>query len=331
VLSFYDQLAESLEGRSGIRRVGLVSQLPLAGTSWSSQFKAAGWPEERVGLDILHRRADAGYFEALGVPLIRGRVFNAGDLAGGPSVVLINETFAATHFPGEDPIGQRIAYDRVPDSTSNWNEIIGIVGDQQQVSPSQEVRAEAFENRNQDWGRTNWTVIRSNLTTAETLAQFRDVLGEMDPLIPIADSRTLVEVWQGSMARESFMLRLLFAFGAVALLLSAVGVYGVAAQAARRRSREIGIRMALGADTPKVIRMMLLQSLGLVGLGLVVGTVASFLLAGVLQSMLFGIAPGDPPTLVAVVLVLAGAALLASWLPARRATRLSPTVVLREG
>lgn len=331
VLAVYDRLAETLEARPGIRRVGTIGQLPLDGTSWSSSVKAAGWAEDRVGLEILHRRADAGYFEALGIPLLRGRMFDQRDRADAPLVVVVNESFANAHFPGEDPIGQRIAYDRVPDSTSTWYEIIGIVGDQHQVSPAVAARAEVFENRNQDWSRNNWMVIRAEGDPAAALAQFRAVLREVDPLIPIAESRTLVEVWRGSMARESFMLTLLFGFGAVALLLSAVGVYGVAAQAARRRSREIGIRMALGADSPGVIRMMLRQSLGLVALGLLLGTAATFALAGVLRSMLYGIVPGDPPTLVAVVLILAGAALLASWLPARRATRLSPTLVLRDG
>lgn len=331
VLAFYDRFATELESRPGVRRVGTVGRLPLDGTSWSSQFKAAGWPEERVGLEILHRRADEGYFAALGIPLLRGRMFDQRDRAGSPLVVVVNETFVREHFPGEDPLGQRIAYDRAPDSTSSWYEIVGIVGDQRQESPGQVARAEVFENRNQDWGRTVWTVVRAEGDPSMALAQARAVLKELDPLIPVAEARTLVEVWRHSMTRESFMLTLLFGFGAVALLLSAVGVYGVAAQAARRRSREIGIRMALGADIPRVIQMMLRESLGLVAFGLLLGTAASFALAGVLRSMLYGIAPGDPPTLVAVVLVLAGAALLASWLPARRATRLSPMVVLREG
>jgi putative ABC transport system permease protein len=330
VLSLYDRFAESLEARPGVDRVGVVAQLPLAGTSWSGSMKAAGWPEERVALEILHRRADAGYFAALGIPLIRGRMFDHRDAADAPQTVLVNETFARQHFPGEDPIGQRIAYDRVPDSTSIWREIIGIVGDQQQVSPAIAARAEAFENRNQDWGRSNWVVIRAGVEPSAALAAVREVLGELDPLLPIAQTRTLTEVWRDSMSRESFVFTLLFAFGAVALLLAVVGVYGVSAQAARRRTREIGIRMALGADRPAVLRLMLGQSLTLVALGLAVGWVISRSLAGVLGTMLYGVTPGDPVTLATVVSVLGGAAVLAGWIPARRATRVPPTVVLRE-
>ncbi len=331
VLAFQDRLAEALEARPGIRRVGTVNQLPLAGPSWSSQFKAAGWPEERVGLDILHRRTNEGYFEALGVPLIRGRMFDRRDQADAPLVVLVNETFAREHFPGEDPVGQRIAYDRVPTENSIWYEIIGIVGDQHQVSPGIPVRAEVFENRNQDWERSSWVVIRAEGSPGEVLTQLRAVLREMDPLIPISDSRTLTEVWRRSITRESFMFTLLFGFGAAALLLAAVGVYGVSAQAARRRTREIGIRMALGADRSTVLWMMLRHSLVLVGAGLGIGVLASLAVSRVLQSMLFGVTPGDPSTLAAVILVLSGAAILASWVPARRATRQPPTVVLREG
>ncbi len=331
VLAFQDRLSEALEARPGIRRVGAVSQLPLAGTSWSSSFKAAGWPAERVGVEILHRRADAGYFEALGIPLVRGRMFDERDRADRPFTVLVNETFARSHFAGEDPIGQRIAYDRVPDSTSTWYEIIGVVGDQHQVSPGVAARAEVFESRYQDWSRGAWFVVRAEASTAAVLEQFRAVLREMDPLIPVSETQTLLEVWHASMAREDLMFRLLFAFGTVALLLAVVGVYGISAQAARRRSRELGIRMALGAEAPTLLRMMVGQSLGLVVVGLLLGAAGAYGLAGALRSILYGIAPGDLPTLIAVVLVLTGAAVVASWVPARRATRVAPTVVLRDG
>jgi putative ABC transport system permease protein len=125
VLAFYDGLLESLEARPGIERAGSVAQLPLSAASWSSQFQAEGWPESRVGLNVVHRRADAGYFDALEIPLVGGRMFGPEDRAGSPLVVLINETFAREHFPGEDPIGQRIAYDRVANANSIWYEIVG--------------------------------------------------------------------------------------------------------------------------------------------------------------------------------------------------------------
>ncbi len=329
VLAFYDQLTEALEGRPGIERAGTVGHLPLAGQSWSSQFQAEGWPPDRVGFEIVHRRADPGYFEALGIPLVRGRMFDSSDGPEAPLVVVVNETFAREHFPGEDPLGQKIAYDRAATAESTWYEIVGIVGDQHQNSPGQPVVAEVFENRDQDWGRFSWIVMRTSMEPMSVVPVFRSVLREMDPLIPVASVRPLEEVWRTSMAREEFILTLLGIFGAVALVLAAVGVYGVTAQAARKRTQEIGIRMALGAAAPDVLSMLLRQALRVVGLGLAVGLVATLLTTRVLTTLLFGVAPTDPGTLAAVVVLLGGVALLACYVPALRATRVDPVRSLR--
>lgn len=331
VLAFQQRFADLVAARPGVESVGMVAWLPLAGTNWSGSIKGEGWVEERVGLEVLHRRADAGYFAALGIPLVRGRLFDARDHAGSPPVILVNETFVREHYPGENPIGQRIAYDRVPDSSSVWREIIGIVGDQHQVSPALPVRSEVFEHPAQDWGRGNWFVIRASLPPEVVVAAARGALREVDPQLPLAETRTLTDVWQASMARESLIARLLLAFGSVALLLATVGVYGVSAQAARRRTRELGIRMALGAAQPAVVRMMVGQSLALVLAGVLAGTAAVAGVGGALRSSLHGVTPGDPPTLLSVALVLAAAAALASWIPARRAARVPPSVVLHEG
>jgi putative ABC transport system permease protein len=332
VLAFQDEFERRMEARPGITRVGLVNQLPLAGTSWSSQFQAEGWPPERVGFEILHRRTDAGYFEALDIPLVRGRMFGPDDGADTPPVVLINETFAREHFPGEDPIGQKIAYDRTAAANpegSIWYEIIGIVGDQMQTSPAEPARAEAFENRDQDWGRGEWFVIRTAGSVASTVAVTRGVLHEMDPLIPLAAVRPIREVWRESMAQQAFILTLLGAFGAMALLLAAVGVYGVTAQAARKRTQEIGIRMALGAGASDVVGLMLRQGLAVVGLGLAAGLAVALLATRAIATFLYGVEPTDPATLVSVVALLAGVAAVASYVPARRATSVDPVTSLR--
>jgi predicted permease len=329
VLAFQDDFERRLEGRPGIQRAGLVGQLPLNGSSWSSQFQAEGWPPDRVGFEILHRRADSGYFEALGIPLLRGRLFEPTDAPDGPNVVVINETFAKEHFPDEDPIGKRIAYDRAATPESIWYEVVGIVGDQAQVSPGQPPRAEVFEFRDQDWGRTVWFVVRTEGETAGALAAARSVLREIDPLIPLAQARPLREVWRRSMASDEFILTLLGAFGALALILATVGVYGVTAQAAKRRTQEIGIRMALGAAEAQVVGMMLLQGMALVGLGLLLGLGVAVVASGVLETLLFGVAPNDPATLAAVVTLLAAVAAAACYLPARRATAVDPVESLR--
>ena len=329
VLAFHDRLAEALEGRPGIERVGTVAQLPLAGTRFTSQFQAEGWPPDRVGIEIGHRRADRGYFEALGIPLLRGRMFEPTDRPEGPPVVLVNEAFAEQHFPGEDPVGKRIAFDRVATPESVWHEIIGIVGDQHQESPSQPPRPEVFESGDQDAFRNEWVVVRGAGDALDLLPTVRATLRELDPLIPISRARTLRSVWSDSMAREEFVLTLLGIFGVVALLLAAVGVYGVTAQAARRRTQEIGIRMALGARSADVLGMMLRHGLAVVGVGLLAGLAVALLATRALGTLLYGVEPTDPATLAAVVALLAGVATAACYIPARRATAVDPVRSLR--
>ncbi|HUP22093.1 MAG TPA: ADOP family duplicated permease, partial [Thermoanaerobaculia bacterium] len=329
VLGFWDRMTEALEARPGIERAGIVARLPLDGASWSSQFQAEGWPPDRVGFEILHRAADAGYFEALDIPLIRGRLFGPNDGPDDPYVVVVNETFAREHFPDEDPVGQRIAYDRAATPESTWREIIGIVGDQRQESPGAPARAEVFESRNQDWLREGWLVLKTSIEPMDAVAGVRDALRELDSEIPIVDVRPLRDVWSGSLSNERFVLVLLGTFGAAALLLATVGVYGVTAQVARRRTQEIGIRMALGAGSVDVLVLMLRHGLVVIGLGIAAGLALTLLAARALSSMLYGIGPTDPATLIAVVALLAGVALLACYLPARRATAVDPMTSLR--
>ena len=329
VIAFWDQLAAAVEGRPGIERAGMVAQLPLDGVSYSTQFQAEGWPAERVGFEIVHRRADNGYFEALDIPLVRGRLFESSDGPDDALVVVINETFARQHFPGEDPIGQMIAFDRAATPESTWFEIVGIVGDQHQHSPRVPARAEVFESRHQDWGRGGWLVMKTTGDALSAVPAVRDALRELDPRIPLSDVRPLREVWSASMNQERFVLTLLAVFGVSALLLATVGVYGVTAQAARRRTQEIGIRMALGAGAPDVVRMMLRQGLRVVGAGLIVGLSTSLVATRALSTLLYGVAPTDPGTLGSVVALLGGVAALACYVPARRASSVDPVDSLR--
>jgi putative ABC transport system permease protein len=329
VLAFWDRLTEALEARPGIDRAGTVARLPLDGASWSSQFQAEGWPPDRVGFEILHRAADAGYFEALDIPLVRGRLFGPNDGPDDPYVVVINETFAREYFPGEDPIGQRIAYDRAATAESTWREIVGIVGDQHQESPGTPARAEVFESRNQDWDRGAWLVMKTSVEPLGVVPAVREALREMDPQIPLVDVRPLRDVWSASLTSQRFVLVLLGVFGAAALLLATVGIYGVTAQVARRRTQEIGIRMALGAGATQVLGLMLRQGLAVIGLGIAAGLGVALLATRALSSMLYGIEPTDPATLAAVVALLAGVALLACYVPARRATAVDPVMSLR--
>jgi putative ABC transport system permease protein len=324
VLAFYDRLTAALEARPGVERVGVIGQLPLAGTSWTSQFQAEGWPPDRVGNEIIHRRADQGYFETLRIPLVRGRFLEPRDRADAPFAVVVNEAFAREHFPGEDPIGQRIAYTRTASPESTWYEIVGIVGDQRQESLARPARPEVFESRYQDWGRNDWVVIRGSGQPLDLVPVVRDALEEVDPLVPLGAVQELEDLREASVGREQLVLRLLTTFGVTALLLAAVGVYAVTARAARLRTQEIGIRMALGAEASDVLRMMLRQGLAVIALGLAVGLAGALAATRALATLLYGVEPNDPATLAAVVALLGGVALLASYLPARRAAAADP-------
>ncbi|MCC7002158.1 MAG: ABC transporter permease [Gemmatimonadaceae bacterium] len=329
VLAFQDRFTAALEATPGVERTGIVGQLPLAGTSWSSQFKAEGWPAERVGSQIMHRRADQGYFEALGVPLRRGRLLEPRDRGDAPFAVVVNETFARTFFADEDPIGKRIAYDREPTPQSNWYEIVGVVGDQHQVSPGQAPEPEVFESRSQDWGRTIWVVMRTSVEPMSVVASVRATLREIDAAIPIAKLRTLDEVRLASMAREDSVLGLFTAFGGLALLLAAVGVYAVAAQSARQRTREIGIRLALGATASDIAKLVLGRGVVSVVVGLAVGLVATIAASRALESLLYGVEATDVRTIASVAVLLLGVGVIACWIPARWATRIDPVRSLK--
>ncbi|HZD03790.1 MAG TPA: ABC transporter permease, partial [Longimicrobiales bacterium] len=302
---------------------------PLDGLNYTSSVAVEGRGPEGAGLEVVHRRADAGYFEAVRTPLLEGRSFQATDRPDGPPVVVVNETFARQIFPGEDPIGRRIAYDRVPTEESVWYVIVGVVGDQRQQSPGIPPRMEVFENRRQDWSRTTWVVVRA-AAAARALPAVRAVLHDLDPLIPLEAVRPLREVWRSSMAREDLVLALLGAYAVLALLLAAAGVFAVTLQAARRRTREIGVRMALGAARDDLVRLMLRQGLGAVGLGILAGLLACLAAARVLESLLYGVEPDDPATLATVAGILLGVAGAACWVPARWATRVDPVRALRE-
>lgn len=342
-IALQDRLVRTLEPRPGVEAAGIVGGLPLTGPGWSSQFKAEGWPADRVGWNVVHRRAGRGYFDALDIPLVRGRHLSAGADSTVPLEVVVNETFVREHFPGEEPIGIRIAYDEEPTESSNWYEIVGVVGDQHQVSPGQSPRAEIFEHRRQDWGRTVWVVIRmadraptgsgraasGAGRTEAAFATLRSVIEDVDPLLLPERMRSLDEVRLASMERERTVLALLAGFGVAALLLAAVGVYGVTAQLVRRRRREIGIRMALGAARRRVRGMVIGQGMASAAVGLGLGLTAALALTRVMESILYGVRPTDPWTMTVVALVLGGVVLAASWIPARRAARTDPVETLK--
>jgi putative ABC transport system permease protein len=326
---FFTQLEERLRGIPGVASVGAVSQLALTGSGYTSDFTIAGWPAGQYGSEVAHRRITPDYFKTMKTPVIRGRTFSADDRPDGPQVVIINEALARQYFRGQDPVGQRITFDRVPDSTSVWNTIVGVVASQHQTTLSADPQIEVFEPVQQSPTNTMSMVIRTAGNPASLGPAVRRVVAEMDRSLALESVRTMNAVHAGSLARERFLTTLLLVFAGVGLALAVVGVYGVMAQMARRRVREMGIRLALGAQANDVRWLVVRNGLRLVTVGLVIGTAGALVATRTIQTLLFGVAARDPVTFVLVPTVLVSTALLATWVPAMYASRADPATALR--
>jgi putative ABC transport system permease protein len=306
-----------------------VAPLSLTGSGYTSDFTIAGWPAGTYGSEVTHRRVTPEYFKVMRTPLLRGRTFTVDDRPDGPPVVIVNDAFARKHFQGQDPVGQRITFDRVPDSSSTWNTIVGVVGSQHQSKLSLAPQIEVFEPTSQSPTSDLSLVIRTGGNPASLGPAVRRAVAELDPSLALESIRTMNEVRAASLARERFLTTLLLVFAGVGLALAVVGVYGVMAQMARRRVREMGIRLALGAQANDVRWLVVRNGLRLVTVGLVVGTAGALLATRALQTLLFGVAAKDPLTFVTVPVLLVVTALIATWLPASVASRADPAIALR--
>ena len=331
VARFETTLVDAVARLPGVRSAGAVSWLPLTHESWTSDFAVQGRPPADGGVEVVHRDADGGYFRTVGVPLVAGRLFDARDNLTAPRALIINQTMAHRYFAGANPIGQRIAFDRVPDSSSVWHTVVGVVGDEHQAELSMPPRSEVFEPIAQDGRGTLRYIIQSSGADPLTFVPaVRRTVHDLDPTLPVFDIRTLDDVRQAATARQRFLLLLLGAFGVTALILATVGAFGVASQRARGRTREIGIRIALGAQRSEILRLVAGGGLAVAGVGMVLGAGAALVGSRALGSMLYGVAPGDPLTIMLAAAVLGLAVLGASWMPARRAAQVDPAQVLRE-
>jgi putative ABC transport system permease protein len=327
--AFFTRLEAQLRAIPGVQAVGSTSNLPLTNTGYSSDFTVAGWPEGTYGSEVFHRRVTPDFFKAMRTPLIAGRTFTTDDRANGPPVVIINESLARKHFKGQLPIGRRIVFDKNPDSTSTWRTIIGVVKDQHQTRLSVEPLIEVFEPLTQS--PTNWlsVAVRTSGDPAALGPAIRRTLSEMDRTLALSSLETMNQVRAQSLARERFLTTLLLLFASVGVALAVVGVYGVMAQMARRRVREMGIRLALGAQAEDVRWLVVRNGLRLVGVGLIMGTGAAFVVTRTMQTLLFGVAAKDPMTFAVVPALLVLTALLATWAPANHASRADPAAALR--
>ncbi|HEY0003690.1 MAG TPA: ABC transporter permease [Pyrinomonadaceae bacterium] len=328
-VAFFRELLERVERIPGVRSAGAISFLPLTGPGAATSFRIEGRPEpppgEKLTLDV--RVVDQNYFRTMSIPLLKGRNFNAREMNEAAHVVIINEALARKHFPGEDPIGKRLTINmKGPENAPS--EIIGVVGDVKHAGLDIEPRGMSYWPHAELAYPFMTLVIRTETDPQGIASSVQREVRAMDKDQPLADVRTMETVLADSVARARFSTLLLSIFAGVALLLSAVGIYGVMAYSVSQRTHEIGIRMALGAQARDILRLVVRQGMLLVLLGVVIGLGASFALTRFMKSLLFGIEAHDPLTLLSVSLILAAIALLACLIPAHRATKVDPMIAL---
>jgi putative ABC transport system permease protein len=325
--AFADALLERVKVLPGVQAAGMTHSMPLVSDyvlGFNIEGRPAIAPSDLPSTNYYTVTPD--YFKAMGIRLIRGRVFTPQDDAKAPRVAIINETMARQHFPNEDPIGKRINITNGPDT---WREIVGIVGDIKQYGLDQATSAQSYEPFAQVPFNSLNLVVRTNGSTAALLGALRPTVYAIDKDQPIGIIRPLEEIMADSIARQRFAMTLLSVFSAVALVIAAVGIYGVMAYNVVQRTGEFGIRMALGAQQSDVMRLVLTQGGKLIGLGLLIGLAATLAASRAMGSMLFNTSAYDPLTLGTITILLAAVALVACFFPANRATKVNPIEALR--
>ena len=346
--AFFSNLIERLKQIPGVRKVGAASVIPMDGglpnggfllmtqdqipnvpqsdEALSREFDRLFQQKERLG-DADFCVATDGYFQVLGIPLVRGRMFDERDVADAPHVAVISESLARERWPGQDPIGHTIEFGNM-DGDLRLLTVVGIVGDIHEDSLEAPPHPTVYVNLVQRPRPAITITMLTDAPTALVTSAARGILQELNPEVP-AKFRTFSQVYSASLGSRKFNLILISSFGIVALLLASAGVFGVMAYSVSRRTREIGVRIAVGARPRDVVTMILGQGMRTIFIGLAVGVGGSLLLTRAMGSMLFGVTAADPVTFAAVVLLLIGAALLACYIPARRAAKVDPMVALR--
>jgi putative ABC transport system permease protein len=324
---FFNAVTERLARVPGVEAVGLISELPLDGSSTGGGVTIEG-RTFAPGTQPMAQKSitSPGYFDALRIPVKRGRVFTPADTAGSPPVIVVSESFARQWFPGADPIGKRIGF--------NWDiegfqEIVGVVADVKHGGLDDPSNPAIYVTHTQRPESAFNIVVRSRMKPETLTPVLRDEVRAVDADRPMTNVKTMESVVAASMGARNLSLKLVAGFALIGLVLAVTGIYGVVSYATEQRSREFGIRLALGAGSPSVLGLVLRQGLGLALAGLVIGLAGALALGGMIQSQLFGVEAADPVTLVSVSAGLVAVALLACYLPARRAVRISPASVLR--
>ena len=328
-LRAFDEIERRLRGQPGVEAAGAVSTLALRGFTWTGDATIEGRAATDYERDLRHKSVTPDYFKAMNIRLLSGRLFNDGDRLDQPRVTVVNETLAKKYFRGEEPIGKRVKFAR-PVDNDVWVTVIGVVADEKQDGLEHAPQPQEYSTIRQRMQNPLTFVVRSSLDDAAVAALARREVQAVDrdlALTAVAAMRTVVDQ---SMGDQRFRTVLLSAFAGVALLLAALGIYGVLAYFVSQRARELGIRLALGARPMALFAMVVRQGMQPVAVGAILGLAAAVALTRVMQSLLFGVDPVDPPTYAVAAATLAIIALAACAIPAMRATRVDPLVALRD-
>jgi putative ABC transport system permease protein len=327
-LAFYRNFFERMEALPGVVSAGGTTRMPLGSTSVSTTVQIEGRPVPVAELpEVQFRRAMHNYFETMGIPIKRGRNFNQDDSATAPPVAVINETMARRLFPGQDPVGQHVRTG--PNATGPWTTIVGVIGDIRHGGLEEVPQPELYISYLQGPPVNPFIVLRTSGDPALLTETVRAEARRIDKNLPIYDIRTMTTLRSDAVSTRRFILLIVGAFGLLALGLAAIGVYGVMSLIVSERTREVGVRLALGAQPAELLRMIVGQAARLAGIGVVIGGGAALLGAPLLDSQLYGIRAVDPMTFVMVPLVLLATATLAAVVPARKAMRIDPLAALR--
>jgi putative ABC transport system permease protein len=323
---FQQQLLERLGHTPGVTAAGTINYLPLAGGGPDGNFLVNNNPARQGHAE--YRLASAGYFAAMGIPLLRGRTFDATDQVNAPNAAVVSQSFVKKYFANEDVIGQTIQFGNM-DGDLRLLHIVGVVGDVHDYGVDVAVGPTVYGNALQRLPSSTWNVVaRAQVEPGSLAPMMRETVRSLDSQLPLK-FRTLDQVFSSSLDQRRFSLVIFGVFGVAALLLAAMGIYGVTAYVVTQRTREIGIRMALGAQLGDVLKMVLRYAMTLVVIGTIVGLAGAYAVTRVMSNLLFQVTPTDVVTFVAVPAVLLLVALIACLIPARRATKVDPLITLR--
>jgi putative ABC transport system permease protein len=337
---FYEELLQRVRAIPGVVSASAINHLPLAGDEWGRTFRVEGRPlaHQTDAPAATYRVIFPGYFRTMEIPLLRGRDVGESDNLGAPAVVVVNEFLASRYWPGEDPIGKRITLDDPERDSVSWLTVVGVVKNavrgEWSAPEHEEIYLPFLQNRSYLEGSGahvayQTLVIRTSGEAAALAPAVRHAVWSLDGNLPVSEVQTMDAVVARSTAQPRFNLFLLATFAAVALVLAAVGIYGVMSYSVSRRTHEIGLRMALGARPGDVLGIVVGQAMLLATIGACVGLVGALTLGRFMSSFLYGVQPSDPLTFLAMAVVLGAVALAASYIPARRATRIDPLLALR--